>query len=195
MIICDKCGAKNGNERLICCDCGRELINREIVEPEEQTVIPQKIEPVTTGSSTVGYETDIKKEARCQKCGHPFSAGDVFCRKCGATLEFEKVETGVTLFCSFCGTENPASKRYCQKCGKDLTKVISPRHKENKNFLYTLLAIFIIGVLLFFLYAGLGLLSHKPKRDRIKDPFDYRYDDIVALIDLSEINEKPLGMS
>ena len=68
---------------------------------------------------------------KCQKCGAELEEGALFCKDCGAKVEFQKIR-----FCRDCGAEIVEGSRFCSKCGADLRAIDSidamNSIKENK---------------------------------------------------------------
>ena len=52
----------------------------------------------------------------CPQCGAPYSAGTMFCGKCGSKLP-DPATIGV---CKHCGTRNEPGSRFCAGCGQPL---------------------------------------------------------------------------
>ena len=57
---------------------------------------------------------------KCQKCGAELEEGALFCKDCGAKVEFQKIR-----FCRDCGAEIVEGSRFCSKCGADLRAIDS----------------------------------------------------------------------
>jgi pSer/pThr/pTyr-binding forkhead associated (FHA) protein len=66
------------------------------------------------------------RRMRCPACEHPFQAGDVFCRHCGATIETDQAVS----LCSSCNARVVGPARFCNACGDSLAP------KSGRNVAY-----------------------------------------------------------
>lgn len=66
------------------------------------------------------------RRMRCPACEHPFHAGDVFCRHCGATIETDQAVS----LCSSCNARVVGPARFCNACGDSLAP------KSGRNVAY-----------------------------------------------------------
>lgn len=72
-------------------------------------------------AGVVGFFTGMRKPAArqkyaCPQCGAPYSAGVLFCGKCGTRLP-DPATIGV---CKHCGTRNEPDSKFCAGCGQPL---------------------------------------------------------------------------
>lgn len=147
MIICDKCGSENSDERLICHDCGRELINRSTESSEKSKKQEYKAKEATDSTY------------KCPKCGNNAVPDAVFCNKCGLNFKAEKI------YCTTCGEPNTSLSDFCSKCGKTLSGKIgseNPIGTKNGSFKKTMIwvCVGIISVMLILTVLTVGFFSN-----------------------------------
>lgn len=80
-------------------------------------------ETATEGSLAKVIQHPSSQRMRCPACEHPFQAGDVFCRHCGATIETEQAVS----LCVSCNARVVGPARFCNACGDSL----APRAGRN----------------------------------------------------------------
>lgn len=115
MIICDKCGKENSDDRFICCDCGRELVNRPKAQENsyEQTNQNNNSNGQYSQRNTGGNYTKSDAQVKCKNCGKFTLSGSKYCSYCGEKMMDDNVK-----YCRYCGAENSVDSLYCYKCGR-----------------------------------------------------------------------------
>lgn len=85
---------------------------KAISQEAEAETIPLKAgpEPEEPEAEPTAEEMSSRVEDECTSCGAPIESGDVFCHKCGAKYERERI-------CKSCGTKPRSSDMFCRKCG------------------------------------------------------------------------------
>lgn len=153
MIICDKCGASNGDERFICCDCGREL-----VKPKNENSEQGKDENLNKDSFNKQehkenfYNGNDTRKKVCKNCGTYSSFDSFFCRRCGKPLEEDRYyNEGNVLYCCHCGEKNNVGSKFCNKCGRSIAKPESNIQHAKKDRFKTAMIFVVVAIIILFL--------------------------------------------
>lgn len=98
-LVCEQCGKSLHDDNLFCPWCGAEAPRgTRIGEAEPE---------------------NITNPQYCPLCGHSCPEGSVFCTSCGHN-HFEKIDTGLVVYCPGCGVKNSPKAQVCYSCSLSL---------------------------------------------------------------------------
>jgi len=159
---CPRCETRNPGTHEFCNGCGGPMPEDvEFEQPLEEKFLTDadKIARAKAGPDRHCPYCNARNRADakfCGGCGGDLS--DAAVRKAGKVLGAHRGGSAGTIRCPSCNSENPASARKCSSCGASLADTRAKKDEKTKTEGKPISSGVIIGVVLFFLAACIGLI-------------------------------------